>query len=79
MSIYNHQEILPKMSECVSILECSGIWIVSGKFGISWRPAQMKVYKNETKLTNYAFIDDPAEIEETEEQEEEDDLLDGEV
>lgn len=58
MDIYNYNSVMPKMSECVTIIECSGVWIVGEKFGISFRPAQMKVYKNETNLTDYAFVEE---------------------
>ena len=58
MNIHNHEDILPKMSECTAIIECSSIWIVNDRFGITLRPAQMKVYKNDTNLNSYAFIDD---------------------
>lgn len=57
LSVYNHNEVIPKGSECVVLLECAGIWIINEKFGLSWRPAQMKVYKSDTKLKEYSFID----------------------
>lgn len=72
IDVYNHLEILPKGSECVTLLECAGIWIINEKFGVSWRPAQMKVYKSDTKLSGYSFIDDQ-EDEETQDEEEVDD------
>lgn len=62
--IYNHASVIPKGSDCVSIIECSGVWIIAGKFGLSWRPAQLKVYKNDLKLTECEFLDDDEEPEE---------------
>jgi hypothetical protein len=68
MDIWNYNSVIPKMSDCSTIIECSGTWIVGEKFGISFRPAQMKVKKNEMILNDYAFIDE--ENEENEENEE---------
>lgn len=59
MTIYNYQDVLPKMSECKVII-CPSVWIVD-KFGISWRPEQMMVFKSESKLSSFAFIDDEGE------------------
>jgi hypothetical protein len=77
MDIYNYNSVLPKMSECVTIIECSGLWIVGEKFGISFRPAQMKVYKNETSLTDYAFVDEEEHDEDT--HQESDNEIGGEI
>ena len=61
----NFLDHIPKMSECVSIFECSTVWVVNGKFGIGFRPLQMKIYKNETALNDYAFVDEDEENEYT--------------
>jgi hypothetical protein len=61
MNIENCGKMLPKGSECVCIIECTGIWIIGEKFGLSWRPIQMKVYRSSNKLVGYSFIDDGEE------------------
>lgn len=58
VSVYNYNEVLPKGCECVALLECAGIWIINEKFGLSWRPAQMKVYKSDFKLVGCAIVED---------------------
>ncbi|RPJ73537.1 MAG: hypothetical protein EHM20_12075 [Alphaproteobacteria bacterium] len=63
MNIENCAETLPKGAECISIVECTGIWIIGEKFGLSWRPIQMKVYRSNNKLIGYSFIDDEEEEE----------------
>jgi hypothetical protein len=63
MDIHNYAEVIPKGSECVTIIECSGIWIINEKFGLSWRPAQTKVYISDNKLSGYSFIDDDEDAE----------------
>jgi len=60
MDLSNHNEVITKMSECCTIIDCAG-WVVGEKFGISFRPAQMKVKKNETALNDYAFIEDESD------------------
>lgn len=69
MDIYNYNSVIPKMSECSTIVECSG-WVVGEKFGISFRPAQMKVKKNETSLNDYAFIEEEGDKEDDTEESE---------
>ena len=63
MNIENCGKMIPKGSECVCIVECTGIWIIGEKFGLSWRPIQMKVYRSSNKLVGYSFIDDGEEDE----------------
>jgi hypothetical protein len=57
-NIHNHSEIIPKGSEALSIVESGSIWIINGNFGISWRPAQLKIFKNDMALTECAFGDE---------------------
>jgi hypothetical protein len=54
-------EIIQKGSECEAIIECTGIWVVNKSFGVSWKLSQLKIYKNDNKLTGYAFEDEPEE------------------
>lgn len=74
--IYNQSSVIPKGSECLSIVECGNIWIINEKFGISWRPAQMKIFKNDLALTECAFEEDPEEVVELKKSIEELDLFD---
>lgn len=68
MDIYNYDTVLPRGCDAVCLLECAGIWVVSGKFGVTWRPKQMLVYKADNSLDGFAFIPDE-DVEETEEYE----------
>jgi hypothetical protein len=58
MDYTNWSAVVPKGSECISIIECYGIYVLGDKFGLSWSTVQMKVYKNTTRLVGYSFIDD---------------------
>lgn len=51
-------EIIQKGAKCEAIIECTGIWVVNKTFGVSWKLAQVKIYRNENQLAGYAFDDD---------------------
>lgn len=67
---------IQKGSEVKAIVECTGVWSVSGKFGLGWRIVQMKA--KERQLQNsYAFCDDSDDedvVESNEVQEEEEEI-----
>lgn len=67
MTVDNQSEHLPKMSDCLSIVACSNVWVVGNKFGVTFRPEQVKIYKNEGALEEYAFGDDDEEDDEAQE------------
>jgi hypothetical protein len=53
----NVEDYLSKGSKCETILQCSGLWVVDQKFGVSWVVVQMKIHQNENKLIGYSFED----------------------
>ncbi|HEY9703581.1 MAG TPA: hypothetical protein V6C58_14125 [Allocoleopsis sp.] len=57
LTVENHSELLPKGSMCRCVLECGGIWIINGKFGVSWRIIQVKVRPNNDSLEEDVFSD----------------------
>lgn len=57
----NINDYISKGSKLETILQCSGLWVVDQKFGVSWVLVQAKVYKNENKLVGYAFDDSDVE------------------
>lgn len=68
-NVDNSATVFPKGSEAICIVECSGLWIVNQSFGISWRPAQIKVYRNDLKLQEAAFLEEDSDEEEEDAQE----------
>ena len=52
-----NEDILVKGTGIKVLLKCHGIWIISGKFGCTWRAEQVKVKLSE-KVSGYAFRDD---------------------
>ena len=59
IDIYNSSEVIPKNCEVIPILSCSGIWIVNDTFGLNFIPSQLLVFKSNTNLPEFAFLDDP--------------------
>jgi hypothetical protein len=51
-------EYITKGSKVVSILEVGSIWLIDGKFGITFKVMQCKAQKNERTIDEYAFIDE---------------------
>lgn len=64
----NFEEIIGKGSQIESILQCTGIWVVGQAFGVSWVLNQAKVYKNDNKLSGFAFEEDDEETVATQEE-----------
>lgn len=79
LTVYNHNNVIPKGCDCIVLLECAGIWIINDKFGLSWRPVQMKVFKSDIRLKGYSFIEDDNENQENEDNENEDPVHDEEI
>ena len=57
------EEMLQKGSQVQAILRCGGIWFANGKYGLSWRVAQLKVTPP-PGISTYAFMDDGDDEEE---------------
>ena len=47
----NIMDVVPKVSEVKTILQCGGIWFAGGKFGVTWKPFQI-VVKPKLQLTH---------------------------
>lgn len=53
---------IAKGAQVKNLVECTGIWVVNGKFGAGWRSLQMRVKNPESKFT-YSFQEDSDEEE----------------
>lgn len=42
----NRDEVFPKMSEAMMLLQLNNIYFVNGKFGLTWRANKARVYKS---------------------------------
>ncbi len=66
LTIENQSSLIPKRSKCNCILECYKMWFINGKFGISWKISQIKVFSNQDSLTEDVLDGEEEEdIEET--------------
>jgi len=54
----NLKEISTKGSKMTTLIQCGGIWIAGGKFGITWRAVQIQVIPY-TKINGFAIMDNP--------------------
>jgi hypothetical protein len=50
--------VVMKGSRVKILLECRGIWVANGKFGCTWRAAQMRVKVPEGGLRDFAILSD---------------------
>merc|ERR1711871_338547 len=56
-TLSNPMESIQKGCDVKSIIECTGVWEVNGKFGLGWRANQLKV-KEKAARNAYVFEDD---------------------
>tara|TARA_B110000211_G_C14058975_1_gene544669 strand:+ start:1443 stop:2204 length:762 start_codon:yes stop_codon:yes gene_type:complete len=54
----NLKDIQTKGSKMTSLIQCGGIWIAGGKFGITWRAVQVQVIPY-IKINGFAILDNP--------------------
>jgi hypothetical protein len=54
----NAEDVVPKGSKVISVLELSALSIVNGKVYIKWKLVQAKVFANKGAITEYAMLDD---------------------
>ena len=51
------KDYLSKGSKIQALIKCTGVYFAAGKFGVSWRASQLKVFRNNI-MKGYAFLDD---------------------
>jgi hypothetical protein len=61
----NYDTIIPKGSQCITIVELVYISITA-KVSCKWKLVQAKVFKNQKAITDYAIVDDDESDEENE-------------
>lgn len=53
----NVEEVLTSGCRAQLLIQLTGMWFASGKYGITWKAMQMKLFRP-TTLNQYAFIED---------------------
>jgi hypothetical protein len=48
---------IPAGSHVIAIVRCTGVWFAAGKFGVSWRVAQMQVFRPQ-RITGFSILPD---------------------
>ena len=57
-NLINIDDFQTKGSKITSIIQCGGIWIAGGKFGVTWKAVQMLVIPK-SKMTGFAIVNNP--------------------
>ena len=71
--IDNINDLHTKGAKVIAIIQCSGLWIINGKLGCSWKLVQMQIFTN-PKITGFAIKmdDDDMLLESSDDDEDED-------
>ena len=48
---------IPPGCHVIAIVKCTGVWFAAGKFGISWRVAQMQIFKPQ-RVSGFSILPD---------------------
>ena len=56
-SIDQLQSLIHKNCQLKMLIQCSGIWFASGKYGVSWRAVQIIVYPTQ-RIQGFSFVED---------------------
>ena len=67
------KESITKGSQIKALIQCTGVYFVSGKCGVSWKIIQMKVTGGESSINEYAFIDSDDEDSDSDSEKDDDD------
>jgi len=59
------EDILVKKAFLTVLIQCTGVWIAGGKFGLSWKAIQIRADKVPDSIRGFAFLDE-GEVEEEE-------------
>ena len=59
----NIEKLLVKDTRSKMLICCTGVWIINGKFGCSWKAAQMRLNVATKDLEEYAFRDTEDDVE----------------
>jgi hypothetical protein len=52
------EDILVKKAFLTVLIQCTGVWIAGGKFGLSWKAIQIRADKVPDSIRGFAFLDD---------------------
>jgi hypothetical protein len=52
------EDVLVKKAFLTVLIQCTGVWIAGGKFGLSWKAIQIRADKVPDSIRGFAFLDD---------------------
>ena len=56
------EEVLAKRAKVTAIIQCTGVWFAGGKFGTTWKAAQLRVDSQPEQIRGPAFRSDAPDI-----------------
>ena len=69
----NINDLIVKGTRCKMLIQCTGIWIINGKFGCTWKVVQARLNVATKGLDEYAFRETGDDVEFVESDEEDED------
>ena len=51
------KDMISKGTKVQALIRCTGVYFAAGKYGVTWRVTQLKIFKS-SSLKGYAFVDD---------------------
>jgi hypothetical protein len=56
------EDVLSKRTKVTAIIQCTGVWFAGGKFGTTWKAAQLRVDSQPEQIRGPAFRSDAPDI-----------------
>merc|ERR1712072_138999 len=51
------KDMISKGTKVQALIRCTGVYFAAGKYGVTWRVTQLKIFRS-SSLKGYAFVDD---------------------
>ncbi len=52
------EELIPKRSQVTTLIQCTGIWFVNGKFNCKWKAIRVRLDSQPERISGYGFVDE---------------------
>ncbi len=52
------EELIPKRSQVTTLIQCTGVWFVNGKFNCKWKAIRVRLDSQPERISGYGFVDE---------------------
>ncbi len=52
------EELIPKRAQVTTLIQCTGVWFVNGKFNCKWKAIRVRLDSQPERITGYGFVDE---------------------